>query len=190
MEKSKINIKEIIENHKKTLICDNGDLSRKDRLFFRKMPIIIAVCAILCFGIPSETITNIFTVSLSIFIGLFTNLLVLLISFLNSTPENETDKTNRVSLIEDTYYNVAFTILMSIISLVILIFATCEFLPTEWVINISLIHDKYPSISKVIHWNWIVSVVFSCVLYWSFSVVIITLFMVLKRIKKHLSNNI
>lgn len=121
---SKINVKEIFDKHHQTIQYPNKCLSKKDKQQFFLYPIIGSIIAIIAIGKPNSDMINIFAVCLSIFIGLFLNLLVLILSFTESKTKIK-DKKNRAELLEQTFYNLSYTIVISLIALGILFLTTC-----------------------------------------------------------------
>ena len=155
---SKINVTEIISKHKSTITNSNGKLLKVDRKFFVIYPIIIGLILTLLIRIPNDNIVNIFSICLSIFIGLFLNLLVLIISFAENKLKIKDNK-NRAILLEHTFYNITYTIVISLIGLGVLFLANVNFLPSECVLNLDFFNTKFNLTIKPISINHIVSLI-------------------------------
>lgn len=181
--KSKINLNEIIKKHYETLEDSNGKISKRDLKLFFTYPVIIAVLALILIHTPSESLTNFFTLSLSVFIGLFLNLLVLIISFAENKL-NIKDRKNRAELLKQTFYNITYTIVSSLLALGILLMANIEFLSSNILLNLGFIKIEYLTSLKEIPVNDILQTVFYYLFYVLFAHIIITLMMIIKRIFK------
>jgi hypothetical protein len=103
---SKVNVTEILSKHKSTLLTNEGKLLRKDKRFFITYPLITGLLLAFIVRIPNDGLVNIFAICLSIFIGLFLNLLVLIISFAENKLSIKDKK------IEQYYLNSLFIILL------------------------------------------------------------------------------
>jgi magnesium-transporting ATPase (P-type) len=116
----KINVTEIVKNHLSTLVNDN---TKKPGLgdFFTFLFIPIIVAAILFYSNnivdpnTASTLSNIIIVSLSIFIGLLFNVIVLIFDIVHKG--NKQDIKNRV--LKQLLSNIAFTVLLSIVSIIL-----------------------------------------------------------------------
>lgn len=115
-----INVFEVIKNHYRTLKSDaSGNL-----LIFLILPICIAVISIFVKSINSN-LDSILSTALSIFIGLFINLLVLIVT-LTKTPVKEKKEIRRL-VVEETFYNITYVILISIIALGLIMLKNINF---------------------------------------------------------------
>ncbi|WP_435138870.1 hypothetical protein [Formosa sp. A9] len=178
--KSKINLFEIIQKHNDTLKTSNGKLIPKDKNIFFITPLIIGIVIITWAGAPSEKLLNLFTLCLSVFVGLFLNLLVLLLSFSKSTDQTK-DLANRKELVKQTFYNVNYTIIISLICLGILFLANYDFIPGDYQIKpINIKGYCSPKISI----NKVISNILYFVFYTLFTHLTLTLLMIIKRIYK------
>ena len=139
--KSKINLHEIIEKHFTTLKGVNGKFIKKDKRTFFYLPVIIGLLLLILISSPNEKLINIFTLSLSVFIGLFLNLLVLIISFAENKLKIKDNK-NRTELLKQTFYNITYTIIISLIGLGLLFIANISVFPNDWIIDLSLLNNK------------------------------------------------
>ena len=181
---SKINVTEILRNHKSTLLNTEGKMIKSDKKFFIYYPIVIGLLLVFIVRIPSDSLINIFAICLSIFIGLFLNLLVLIISFAENKL-NVADKKNRAILLEQTFYNITYTIISSLVGLGLLFISNIQFLPTAWNIDLSNLSSYFQSLNiKQIQYNKIISISFYFLFYTVFTHIIMTLLMVIKRIFK------
>lgn len=115
-----INVFEVIKNHYKTLKSDtSGNI-----LLFILLPICIGVVSIFIKSVNSN-LDSILSTALSIFIGLFINLLVLIVT-LTKTPIRE-KKEIRTQVVEETFYNITYVILISIIALGLIMLKNIHF---------------------------------------------------------------
>jgi hypothetical protein len=179
---SKIDVTEIILKHFSTMQNAKGVFYRKDKMYFFIIPFIVGVLLTLILRIPSEGLVNIFTLCLSVFIGLFLNLLVLIISFSENKLKIK-DSNNRSILIKETFYNITFTIIASLIGLGLLFIANTEFFFSNWTIDMKFLEKTVFKINKV-PVNKIISLFFYSLFYSIFSNIIMTLLMIIKRIFK------
>lgn len=186
---TKINISLIFRKHKETLksiseeyveneIRETRKISCIDKFIFYLLPLILAVLAVLFIGIPDEKATNLYGICLSIFVGLFLNLLIMITSFLRPSTKVHDTKT-RLSLIEETFYNISYTIVISLIGLGYLFLSIQNILPNDWCINfsfISCIHIGEVTFNSILHY------IFSFFLYNILVKIIFSLLMVIKRV--------
>lgn len=180
--KSKINLCEIIEKHFSTLKGENGKFIKKDKRTFFYYPIFIGLLMLILISSPNEKLINIFTLSLSVFIGLFLNLLVLIISFAENKLKIKDNK-NRTELLKQTFYNITYTIVVSLIGLGLLFIANISIFPEHWVLDLSFLKNEYFSLPKIPA-NKIFELIFYLAFYIFFTHIIITLLMIIKRIYK------
>lgn len=180
--KSKINLYEIIHKHFSTLKGVNGNFINKDKKIFFKYPIFIGLILLILIKSPNEKLINIFTLSLSVFIGLFLNLLVLIISFAENKLKIKDNK-NRTELLKQTFYNITYTIVISLIGLGLLFIANISIFPNKWHINLSFLDNEYFCLHKF-YANRIFELFFYFVFYIVFTHIITTLLMIIKRIYK------
>lgn len=119
---SKINIVRIIASHISTLKNLNK-LNKADLWTFYIIP--CAVSILLCVEIEISTgLENLLGVILSIFIGLFLNLLMLLISYVPPTNIDDNRKKLLIATKKESFYNVSYIILICIIELLLLLIFT------------------------------------------------------------------
>jgi hypothetical protein len=178
---SKINVLVIFSKHLSTLKGEDDKLLKQDKRIFILLPFIIAVLMISIIRIPSDNLTNFFTLTLSLFIGLFLNLLVLIISFSENKLKIK-DEQNRKELLTQTFYNIAYTILISLVGLGIVFLGCVDFLPSAWSLNLGCFENKYLSIPQTLNFNRLLQLAFFFIFYAIFVHLILTLLMVIKRI--------
>ncbi len=178
---SKVNVSEIVSKHKSTLQGGNGKLLKLDKKYFITYPIILGLILSFLIRIPNDGLVNIFAICLSIFIGLFLNLLVLIISFAENKL-NIKDKSNRAILLEHTFYNITYTIVASLVGLGFLFLSNIDFFPTNWKVNLSFIDRIIDLKASELTINAIVQFVLYFVFYSIFIHIIMTLLMIVKRI--------
>ena len=190
--KSKINISDVLKKHKETLKSQNYhsngsiieerlEISCTDKFIFYLLPIIISFSCILLIGRPQGIIVGLYTGSLSLFIGLFLNMLVLILSFLDPNYKTE-DKENRKRLITHTFYNISYTVVASLIALGYLFISLQELFPTSYGVSIEFIKPYIAFENYCISTNTIIQYFFSILFYYMASKVVLTLLMVIKRV--------
>ena len=168
---SKIDVKDIIRSHFKTLKnYQNGKYSTKDILTFFVFPLIISILLTMKSVVTKDGIPIILTV-FSIFAALLFNFLILIMDIgrkvkqkgvaeiVDAKKQKATEE-----LIKETYCNVSFSILVAL-------FVVCFSL--VFVVGIT---------------NIIIKWMLSLILYWLIFIFIMTLFMILKRIFRLLNN--
>lgn len=173
-QKSRINVCQILTDHVDTFKMADNNYSNKDKRIFIYYPIIFSTILIYIVGKPSDSILDIFTLSLSVFIGLFLNLLVLILSTINSKTESH-DKEGRKELITQTFKNISYTIILGLISLAFVLLVVWQ--PFNEETSICLFSLKITA-------NNIFGYTFSYILYLLITELVLTLLMVLKRIYK------
>ncbi|MUP38674.1 hypothetical protein [Labilibaculum euxinus] len=178
---SKINVKEIFDKHHQTIQYPNKSLSKKDKQQFFLYPIIGSIIALITIGKPNSDMINIFAVCLSIFIGLFLNLLVLILSFTESKTKIK-DKKNRAELLEQTFYNLSYTIVISLIALGILFLTTISIFPSNWNLQIPFSRLGIDFNDYFLNVNYLITNIIAITFYFVFIKVIVTLLMIVKRI--------
>lgn len=114
----KINIWCIVKDHLVTLKNDNSDKPEfKDYLLFLLIPMAVPAILICVFKRElSESLINILITVLSIFVGLLLNVMVVIFDIIKKN-----EKTVKLRLIKETYSNISFAILISIITIIPLI---------------------------------------------------------------------
>lgn len=178
---SKVNVNEIISNHKSTLQTSDGKFLQTDRKFFIVYPILIGLLLAIIVRIPNDRLVNIFAICLSIFIGLFLNLLVLIISFAENKLSIK-DKKNRAKLLEQTFYNITYTIVASLTGLGLLFLANINYFPDKWEFDINILTSRINLSAKPISYNTLVVFILYFGFYAVFTHIIMTLLMIVKRI--------
>lgn len=123
MSKSKINISNIFKKHWDTIKSRDGNIEWKEQIFLIWLPLLLAISlSYLTKGEIKDVLSNIYAVTLSIFIGLFLNLLVLILSVSQKKePKGNRDVSNLIHLLKESFYNTSYTLLMSVVSLALLI---------------------------------------------------------------------
>lgn len=149
---SKINIRSIIKNHLATLVNANTNKAGcDDYITFLITPLAITGL-LLFFKIKlSNDIINLIITTLSILVGLLFNVIVLVFDIIRQ--DKTTD--NKRKVLKQLLSNIAFTILVSIIAILITLFTFLD--------------------------NYFVKTLFTAILYFLLSNFIITVFMILKR---------
>lgn len=170
---SKLNIKSIVSGHKDSLMNENNSSYKKEFIYF---PFMVALILVLI-RIPDSDIKNIFSICLSILIGLYLNILVLLISSISSENlkiSNEQKKI-RLELLKETLYNVSFSVYVSVKALIVL------FLSSIFIVNSESLNDLLcVFINK--DFNYCIQIFLGFFLYKYTIDIFLILFMILKRI--------
>lgn len=171
---SKLNIKNIIIGHKASLMEGKSSSNYKNE--FVLMPILAAIIFILI-KVPDSEVKNIFGTCLSILIGLYLNVLVLLISSISSENLKITSRQKkiRLELLKETLYNVSFSVYVSVKALIALFLSTI-LITTNGSLNgllCVLINRDF---------NYFIQFVLGFLLYKYTIDIFLILFMILKRI--------
>ena len=181
---SKLNIQEIIEGHRKSFLDKNKKNTIGDFLAYKFFPFALAILFVIL-KIPDNNVLNIFGICLSILIGLFLNILVLLTANISSERLNisSTQKQNRLALLEETLYNVSFSVVLSVKALIMLFLTNIVFISVGWLDQLCYLIFSYK-------FNYVLSIIFGFFLYKYSIEIFLTLYMILKRINKLFSNEI
>lgn len=176
---SKINVIQILKKHNRTLRDEDNRYTKQDFFCFRIFPYLSGLFFIILVGVPGNQLVDIFGVCLSIFIGLFLNLLILIVSFVQKNYQVR-DEDIRAELIKQTFYNISYTVIASLISLGLL-FLTCLYIFPESLI-FPAISQFAPFFADHIPLNELIHLVSAFFFYLWFTKVILVLLMVVKRI--------
>lgn len=170
---SKLNVKNIIIGHKASLVYDNDSCYKKEFVYF---PILFSVILVLI-RIPDNDVKNIFGICLSILVGLYLNILVLLISSISSESLkiSAQQKKTRLELLKETLYNVSFSVYVSIKALIVL------FLSTIFIVTNDSLNDLLCVIVNK-DFNFFIQTILGFFLYRYTVEIFLILFMILKRI--------
>jgi fumarate reductase subunit D len=173
-----LNIKSVFEGHLMSFKGKNGKINKTEKFSYLYLPIFFSIyLGIFC---PlNDGLKNIVSICISILIGLLFNLLILVLTNINTEKfinHSSSDRIIRVTLIKETFYNVCFSVIISIITLInlflidVLKFSTSfnDFLMIFFEINI----DAY------------FQTILQIVLYFTFIQTFLVLFMIIKRIEK------
>ncbi|MBF6653874.1 hypothetical protein C3B47_13480 [Flavobacterium columnare] len=117
---NRLNVRSLSTEYKKSFFVD-GKLKVSDKFLFFIFPHIFAL--ILCLvKLPDNDLKNLLGTSLSIFIGLFLNVVAILISQINTTKSNInfTEQNLRLDILQETLYNILYALLQSVKALIIL----------------------------------------------------------------------
>ncbi len=171
---SKLNIKSIIKGHKDSLMNEENNSSYKKEFVY--LPFFTA-CILVIIRIPDSDVKNIFSICLSILIGLYLNILVLLISSISSEnlKISNVQKKIRLHLLKETLYNVSFSVYVSVKALIALFISTI-FIVTSEPLNNLLCVFTYRDL------NYFIQFFFGFFLYKYTIDIFLILFMILKRI--------
>ncbi len=171
---SKLNIKNIIIGHKDSLV--NGKNKSDYKKEFIYIPLLTSTILVLI-RIPDNDVKNIFGICLSILIGLYLNILVLLISSISSEnlKISFSQKKTRLALLKETLYNVSFSVYVSVKALIAL------FLSTILIVNIDSLNDLLCVLINK-DFNFVIQLFLGFFLYKYTIDIFLILFMILKRI--------
>lgn len=117
---TRLNVSSISFEYKQSYFI-NGKLKFKDRFLFFIFPYFLAFILSLI-KLPDNDLKNLLGTSLSIFIGLFLNIVAILISQINSNKSsiNFTEQNLRIEILQETLYNILYALLQSVKALIIL----------------------------------------------------------------------
>ena len=125
---SKINILKIIVDHFEThKNYTNGKTNISELILFYVLPIAVALYLVLTGIYFKESIVDILITSFSIFTALLFNLLLLVFDIIRRNSDNNGNEDQRKvklknTLLKQVYSNISYSILISIISLLLLLF--------------------------------------------------------------------
>jgi hypothetical protein len=170
----KINISSIVGDHVKTLVdFRTGKGSLNDLLLNVIAPVIVSLILVYTHVFLSDDIINILIAALSIFVGLLLNLLVLLFTIIDKIKEQLAQKFDKIDTefirsvflkkkyLKEIYSNISFSILISLISIILILFCSCS--------------------------SIVIKTIFNFVSYYFLILFLITILMVLKRVNILLS---
>jgi hypothetical protein len=175
---NKIGVLSIVKDHYKTLENYNTQkVYYPDIFLFFIFPLIIAFFLTSLQVLLSDTIANALITSFSVFAALLFNLLLLVYDISGKPPTNHMSEErvgNKKEILKQIYINVSFSILISVIEVIVLILyflkvKTCNL----WGISICFISEIPPFLSFIV--------------FYLTGVFVLTLLMILKRIYKLLS---
>ncbi|ABQ05714.1 hypothetical protein [Flavobacterium johnsoniae] len=171
---SKLNIKNIIIGHKDSLVNVKNKSDYKKEFIY--IPLLASTVLVLI-KIPDNDVKNIFGICLSILIGLYLNILVLLISSISSENLKISfrQKKTRLALLKETLYNVSFSVYVSVKALIAL------FLSTILIVNIYSLNDLLCVLINK-DFNFVIQLFLGFFLYKYTIDIFLILFMILKRI--------
>ncbi|WP_310560666.1 hypothetical protein [Flavobacterium sp.] len=171
---SKLNIKNVILGHKSSLA--DGKTNSNYKIEFIFLPIVAAI-ALIFIKVPDNDVKNIFGICFSILIGLYLNILVLLISSISSENLKITHKQKkiRLELLKETLYNVSFSVYISVKALIVL------FLSTILVLTNETLNDFFCVLTNN-DFNYFIQFILGLFLYKYTIDIFLILFIILKRI--------
>lgn len=173
-----LNISNIVKGHLNSFRDKSKRFSKKDKWAYFYLPIILSFVLGIMSPLSNET-KDIISICISILIGLLFNLLVLILTNIDTQKFKNhivSDRITRVHLIKETFYNVCFSVLISIWCLINL-FLLDVFKFSKGFNDILFIYFEvdvdsfFQSIMQII-------------LYFAFIQTFLVLFMILKRIEK------
>lgn len=182
---SRIDIRDIFKEHLNSLKVEIKIPNKSEKLIqfppsviniFIIYPLVISFLISFFFGNLQGNSFELVGISLSVFIGLLLNVLVLIISVANTQNANK-DPEVRKCLVRSTFYNISYTIAISIIALLLLFVFQIKFNIDENVKIIDLYFRTLP-----LNVPSIIMIFFSTIYYAVLINIILTLFMILKRI--------
>jgi hypothetical protein len=173
-----LNIKRVFEGHFMSFKSKNGKIDRNEKFSYLYLPILFSILlGVFC---PlDDGLKNIISICISILIGLLFNLLILVLTNINTEKfinHTTSDRLTRVNLIKETFYNVCFSVVISIITLINLFLIDVLKFSTSFNDFLFIIFEKdidayFQTILQII-------------LYFTFIQTFLVLFMIIKRIEK------
>ncbi|HLO43782.1 MAG TPA: hypothetical protein VK175_05565 [Leadbetterella sp.] len=157
----KINISKIVKNHFSTLInANSGKPDWDDLLTFYGLPI-IATSTLTIIGIKlNSEATNIIITTLSIFVGLMFNIIVLLFDIV----KRDASRAIKNLILKQLLENISFAIILSILAILMTLITYSN--------------------------NFIIKSISTCITYYLLTLFLITLLMILKRMYNVFKNEI
>lgn len=173
-----LNIRTVLVGHFKTFESKNGKIANKERISYIYLPVVCSVfLGIFC---PlNDGLKNIISICISILIGLLFNLLILILTNINAekfTSHSASDKLLRVYLIKETFYNVCFSVIISIVTLINLFLIG--------VLKFSESFNDFLFILFEVDIDFYFQTFLQVILYFTFIQTFLVLFMIIKRIEK------
>lgn len=158
---NKINVSQICSNHFASLVNDNTKkAATDDYATFLVVPAIVATVLIYFQITLGKEVISLIVAALSIFVGLLFNVIVLIFDIINRNPK----KKIKNEFLRQILANISFTILLSVVTIVICFVALADH---RYIINVS---------------NWIV--------YFLLVLFLTTILMILKRMYVLFANEI
>lgn len=173
-----LNIKRVFEGHFLSFKSKNGKIARNEKLSYLYLPILFSIfLGVFC---PlNDSLKNIVSVCISILIGLLFNLLILVLTNINTEKfinHSTSDRLIRVTLIKETFYNVCFSVVISIITLInLFLIDVLKFSPSFNDFLLIIFEKDIDAYFQTI---------LQIVLYFTFIQTFLVLFMIIKRIEK------
>jgi len=124
----KINVLKIIGDHLKTLrSLRTGKVLWSEIALFFIFPLAISIYSVYfqCFSFDSGQV-NILIASLSILAGFLFNLLAMIFGAMDKLKENASGDDIKLALVREIHINVSFSILLSVICIILLLFYDCQ----------------------------------------------------------------
>jgi len=173
-----LNIKKVFEGHFMSFRSKNGKIGRYEKFSYLYLPILFSIfLGTLC---PlNDGLKNIVSVCISILIGLLFNLLILVLTNINTEKfinHSTIDRLFRITLIKETFYNVCFSVVISIITLINL-----------FLIDVLKFSSNFNDFLYIIFEKDIdayFQTILQIILYFTFIQTFLVLFMIIKRIEK------
>jgi hypothetical protein len=124
----KINVLKIIGDHLKTLkSLRTGKVLWSEIALFFILPLGVSIYSVYfqCFSFDSGQV-NILIASLSILAGFLFNLLAMIFGAMDKLKENANGDDIKLALVREIHINVSFSILLSVICIILLLFYDCK----------------------------------------------------------------
>lgn len=117
----RLNVNFISTEYKKNFHNKNGKIYIIDNILYFILPIFLALFLAYT-KIPDEDLLSLFGTSLSIFIGLFLNIIAILLSTVNNKKReiSFSDQILRLDILKETIYDILYAIIQSIKAIIIL----------------------------------------------------------------------
>lgn len=114
----KIDVSKIVLDHLRTLrVYPGGKRSVSDYLLFGLVPLIVGLAFVTFFGPLTESISDIVVTSMSIFVALLLNLILLTYNITRHPPSSLSEKMNKMRerFLREIFSNIAFAVLVALI---------------------------------------------------------------------------
>lgn len=175
---NELNVKRVFKGHFDSFNSKNNKISKSNKFYFLYIPVFLSfILGVFC---PlNNSLKDIIAICISILIGLLFNLLILVLTNINTKKfinHVATDKLDRVNLIKETFYNVCFSVVISIITLINL-----------FLIDVLKFSDSFNDLLYIFFEqdiNHYLQTFLQIILYFTFIQTFLVLFMIIKRIEK------
>ncbi len=180
----KINVKSISKEYKKNFQNKNNKINFEDKFLYFWLPSMLALL-LAYIKIPDNDLLSLFGTSLSIFIGLFLNIIAILLSTINNKKGEISfvDQNLRLDILKETIYDILYAINQSIKAIIVLYLMSVFKFETSSLDNICYIFFNN-------NLDYCIQFVFSILLYKFNIMLFISFYMIIKKIISLFDNEI